>query len=43
VQEGDGSRVVEVLARSGIYPREVMSARSSLESVFLGMTSEPTS
>ncbi len=43
VHEGDGSRIVEVLARSGIYPREVMSARSSLESVFLGMTTETTS
>jgi ABC-2 type transport system ATP-binding protein len=42
VHEGDGSRIVEVLARSGIYPSEVMSARSSLESVFLGMTAEGT-
>jgi ABC-2 type transport system ATP-binding protein len=42
VHEGDGSRIVEVLARSGIYPSEVMSARSSLESVFLGMTAEAT-
>jgi len=42
VHEGDGSRIVEVLARSGVYPSEVMSARSSLESVFLGMTTEAT-
>jgi len=43
VHEVDGSRIIEVLARSGIYPSEVTSARSSLESVFLGMTSgEPT-
>ncbi|HSO50755.1 MAG TPA: ABC transporter ATP-binding protein [Acidimicrobiia bacterium] len=42
VHEGDGSRIVEVLARSGIYPSEVMSARSSLESVVLGMTTEAT-
>jgi ABC-2 type transport system ATP-binding protein len=38
VQEGNGSRIVEVLAGSGIYPSEVTSARSSLETVFLGMT-----
>ncbi len=40
VHEGDGSRIIEVLARSGIYPSEVTSARSSLEAVFLGMTTE---
>jgi len=43
VHEEDGSRIVEVLARSGIYPSEVASIRSSLESVFLGMTTEATS
>jgi ABC-2 type transport system ATP-binding protein len=43
VHEGDGSRIIEVLARSGMYPSEVTSARSSLETVFLGMTAvEPT-
>jgi ABC-2 type transport system ATP-binding protein len=36
--ETDGSRVVRVLAGAGIYPSEVRPARSSLESVFLGMT-----
>lgn len=40
VHEEDGSRVVRVLAESGIYPSEVRSARSTLESVFLGMTGE---
>ena len=43
VHEEDGSRIVEVLARSGIYPSEVASIRNSLESVFLGMTTEATS
>ncbi len=38
--EEDGSRVIEILALAGIYPREVRPARSSLESVFLGMTGE---
>lgn len=40
VDERDGSRVIEVLARADIYPSEVRPARSSLESVFLGMTGE---
>jgi ABC-2 type transport system ATP-binding protein len=40
VHEGDGSRIIELLARAGIYPSEVTSARSSLEAVFLGMTTE---
>jgi len=40
VEENDGSRVVRVLAEAGIYPKEVRPARSTLESVFLGMTGE---
>ena len=40
VEESDGSRVVRVLAEAGIYPSEVRPARSTLESVFLGMTGE---
>jgi ABC-2 type transport system ATP-binding protein len=40
VDEADGSRVIRVLAEAGIYPREVRPARSTLESVFLGMTGE---
>jgi ABC-2 type transport system ATP-binding protein len=43
VREEDGSRIVEILARAGIYPSEVTSARTTLEAVFLGMTSETTS
>jgi ABC-2 type transport system ATP-binding protein len=38
VDEIDGSRVVQVLAGAGIYPSEVSPARSTLESVFLGIT-----
>jgi ABC-2 type transport system ATP-binding protein len=38
VDEEDGSRVVRVLAEAGIYPSQVGPARSTLESVFLGMT-----
>jgi len=38
--EEDGSRVIRVLAEAGIYPSEVRPARSTLESVFLGMTGE---
>lgn len=38
--EEDGSRVVRVLAESGIYPSEVGPARSTLESVFLGITGD---
>jgi ABC-2 type transport system ATP-binding protein len=37
-QDDDGSRVIRILAEAGIYPREVRPARSTLESVFLGMT-----
>jgi ABC-type multidrug transport system ATPase subunit len=40
VDERDGSRIIEMLASAGIYPSEVSPARSSLEAVFLGMTSE---
>jgi ABC-2 type transport system ATP-binding protein len=40
VDESDGSRVIRVLAEAGIFPREVRPARSTLESVFLGMTGE---
>jgi ABC-type multidrug transport system ATPase subunit len=40
VEEDDGSLVVRVLVEAGIYPKEVGPARSTLESVFLGMTGE---
>jgi ABC-2 type transport system ATP-binding protein len=40
VDEQDGSRVVRALAEAGIFPSAVGPARSSLESVFLGMTGE---
>lgn len=40
VDEVDGSKIVKVLAEAGIYPSQVSPARSSLESVFLGMTGE---
>jgi ABC-2 type transport system ATP-binding protein len=40
VHEENGSRIIQVLSSAGIYPSEVTSARSSLETVFLGMTSE---
>jgi ABC-2 type transport system ATP-binding protein len=40
VEAGDGSEVVKALAQAGIYPSEVKPARSTLESVFLGITSE---
>jgi ABC-2 type transport system ATP-binding protein len=43
VAEEDGSKVVRVLAGAGIYPSEVSPARSTLESVFLGMTGEDSS
>lgn len=35
-----GSRVIEVLAAERIFPREVRPERTTLESVFLGMTEE---
>ena len=40
VAAGDGSDVVKVLAGAGIYPSEVKPARETLESVFLGITTE---
>lgn len=40
VDTHDGSAIVRVLAGHGIYPSEVTSARNTLESVFLGITSE---
>jgi ABC-2 type transport system ATP-binding protein len=40
VEASDGSDVVKTLAEAGIYPSEVKPARSTLESVFLGITSE---
>jgi len=40
VDSVDGSAIVRALAEVGIYPSEVGSARSSLESVFLGITGE---
>jgi ABC-2 type transport system ATP-binding protein len=40
VDDEDGSKVIRVLAGSGIYPSEVGPARSTLESVFLGMTGQ---
>jgi ABC-2 type transport system ATP-binding protein len=43
VAEEDGSRVIRVLAAAEIYPSEVSPARSTLESVFLGMTREGSS
>jgi hypothetical protein len=43
VDDEDGSKVIRVLAGSGIYPSEVGPARSTLESVFLGMTGQGTS
>lgn len=38
VDSEDGSRIVEILAREGIYPSEVTPARASLETFFLGAT-----
>lgn len=40
VESEDGSSIVEVLARAGIYPSEVRRERTTLETVFLGMTEE---
>lgn len=34
----DGAAIVEALAEAGIYPEEVRPERSTLESVFLGLT-----
>ncbi|HEX5696266.1 MAG TPA: ABC transporter ATP-binding protein, partial [Acidimicrobiia bacterium] len=38
VSGAGGSSVVEALAAAGIYPDEVRPERSTLESVFLGLT-----
>lgn len=38
VASSEGARIVETLARAGIYPEEVRLERSTLESVFLGLT-----
>jgi hypothetical protein len=40
VESQDGSAVVRALAAAGIFPSEVRPERSTLESVFLGMTGE---
>jgi ABC-2 type transport system ATP-binding protein len=39
VDSNDGSAIIEILAREGVYPNEVRQARSTLESVFVGITS----
>lgn len=36
----DGAEVIRVLAAAGVYPSEVRPERTTLESVFLGMTEE---
>lgn len=38
VASSDGSMIVKTLAEGGVYPEEVTRARSTLESVFLGLT-----
>jgi ABC-type multidrug transport system ATPase subunit len=38
VQAADGAAIIETLARAAIYPDEVRPERSTLESVFLGLT-----
>jgi ABC-type multidrug transport system ATPase subunit len=40
VVSDDGAGIIRVLAESGIFPSEVRSARSSLESVYLDITGE---
>jgi len=42
VDAEDGSEIVKVLTASGIYPSEVRPERTSLESVFLGITGGET-
>lgn len=42
VDADDGTEIVRVLAESGIYPSEVRPERTSLESVFLGITGGET-
>jgi ABC-type multidrug transport system ATPase subunit len=41
VDSQDGSTITRVLATAGMYPSEIRPERSSLESVFLGMTGDP--
>jgi ABC-2 type transport system ATP-binding protein len=38
VMSSEGAAIVEALARAGIYPDEVRPERSTLETVFLGLT-----
>lgn len=38
VISSEGAKIIEALAKTGIYPDEVRSERSTLESVFLGLT-----
>jgi ABC-type multidrug transport system ATPase subunit len=38
VRSSDGAGIVEALAHAGVYPDEVRPDRSTLESVFLGLT-----
>jgi ABC-type multidrug transport system ATPase subunit len=38
VRSSDGAGIVEALAHAGVYPDEVRPERSTLESVFLGLT-----
>lgn len=38
VASSEGARIIETLAKGGIYPEEVRLERSTLESVFLGLT-----
>lgn len=40
VDTDDGSLITRILAGAGLYPSEIRPHRSSLESVFLGMTGE---
>lgn len=39
-ESDDGSEIVRALAAAGVYPSEVRPERTSLETVFLGMTEE---
>lgn len=40
VESEDGSEIIRILSDAGIYPSEVRPERTTLESVFLGMTEE---
>lgn len=40
VESEDGSEIIRILSAAGIYPSEVRPERTTLESVFLGMTEE---